>query len=340
MAHRVFHAWNGTEGEIGAEITAIAPCPISQDHAAVVVSNRDRHGYPLRTVISKASGLVYVDPQPPAEAIDDFYRHWYRLFYKASAMPKWKHTARNAFIAGQRVEKLNHYLPKGATVLDIGTGSGELLYVGKKHGFQMQGLEVDQAYSQFGRSNYGIEIANISLQEAALPADTFDAITIFHVLEHLADPLAAMQKMANALKVGGQLILEVPNVESKDARFAQKWHLGHLYHFNCVTMAALANLCGLSPLVIATCSGKNHTEAVLTKVAEPEPVAWQSIVTGNFEQTWTALQYQSKWGWRDNWFARLDRIRHKFSRNVQEWISALSEPNRRRLVDKVVKKRA
>ncbi len=340
MAHRVFHAWDGTDGEIGAEITAAAACPISGDRAAVVVSNRDRRGYPLRTVISKTSGLVYVDPQPSPDAIDDFYRHSYRLLYKSSSVPKWKHTARSAFIAGQRVEKLEHLVPKGSSVLDIGTGSGELLYVGQKLGYRMQGLEVDQAYSQFGRSHYGVAISNTSLQDADLPADTFDAVTIFHVLEHLADPLGAMRKMTRTLKVGGHLILEVPNVESKDARFAQKWHLGHLFHFNCATMTAMANLCGLSPLVIATCSGKNHTEAILTKVANPAQVDWQPIVEGNFEQTWTALQYQAHSGWRDNWYARLDRIRHKFSRNIQEWLSALSEPNRRRLVDKVAKKRA
>ncbi|PQO31606.1 class I SAM-dependent methyltransferase [Blastopirellula marina] len=339
MAHRVFHAWDGTAGEIGSEITAAAPCPISGDRAAVVVSNRDRRGYPLRTVISKTSGLVYVDPQPPEEAIDDFYRHSYRLFYKSSSVPKWKHTARNALIASQRVEKLNQFVPKGAAVLDIGTGSGELLYVGQKHGYQMQGLEVDQAYSQFGRNQYGVLIANTSLQAAELPPETFDAVTIFHVLEHLADPLGAMRKMTHTLKIGGHLILEVPNVESKDACFAQKWHLGHLYHFNCVTMAAMANRCGLVPLVLATCGGKNHTEAIFIKVAQPPPVDWESIVAGNFAQTWATLQYQARWGWRDNWYARLDRVWHKLSRNIRERLSAFSEPNRRRLVDKVVEER-
>ncbi|PQO31987.1 class I SAM-dependent methyltransferase [Bremerella cremea] len=340
MVHRVFHAWDGTDGVVGSEITASASCPISGDRAALVVSNRDRRGFPLRTIISMASGLVYVDPQPPAEAIDNFYRYSYRLSYKSSATPKWKHTARNAFIAGQRVERLEHYVPKGGTVLDIGTGSGELLYVGKKHGFVMQGLEVDQAYSQFGRSNYGVQISNTSLQDAKLPAEKYDAVTIFHVLEHLANPLGAMQKMAHTLKIGGHLILEVPNVESRDARFAQKWHLGHLYHFNCATITAMANLCGLVPTVVATCAGKNHTEAVLTKVINPPPVDWQSIVAGNFEQTWGTLQFQARWGWQQNWYARFDRTRHKLTRNVKEWVSAFSEPNRRRLVDKVVKKRA
>lgn len=340
MVHRVFHAWNGDDGTIGKEVVATSACPISGNHAAVVISNRDRYGYPLRTVISKASGLVYVDPRPTNEDLDDFYRHSYRRIYKSSHLPKWKHTSRNAMIANQRVEKLVANLPKGASVLDVGTGSGELLYVGKKHGFEMQGLEVDEAYAQFGRTNYGARIWNTSLQEAELAPESFDAITTFHVLEHLAEPLGAMQKIAQALKVGGIVLLEVPNVESVDCRFSQKWHPGHLFHFNLVTMAALANLCGLKPLVLATCAGRNHTEAMLHKSADPPPLDWEPIVAGNFEQTWQLLRNQAERGWLDNWHKRLDRTRSKFARSVGEWLSALSEPNRRRLVDKVIKKRA
>ncbi|PQO46591.1 class I SAM-dependent methyltransferase [Blastopirellula marina] len=340
MVHRVFHAWNGNDGAIGTDVVATSPCPISGDRAAVVISNRDRYGYPLRTVISKASGLVYVDPRPTNEDLDDFYRHSYRRIYKSSQVPKWKHTARAAMIASQRAEKLVANVLKGASVLDIGTGSGELLYVGKKLGYQMQGLEVDESYAQFGRANYGARIWNTSLREAELAPESFDAITTFHVLEHLADPLAAMQKMARALKVGGVVLLEVPNVESLDSRFSQKWHPGHLFHFNLVTMAALANLSGLQPVVLATCGGRNHTEAMLIKPEQPPPVDWQSIVAGNFEQTWELLRYQAQWGWLDNWHKRIDRTRAKFARSVREWFSALSEPNRRRLVDKVLKKRA
>ena len=339
MVHRVFHAWDGSHGEIGLEIDATAACPISGSHQAVVLHNRDRYGYPLRTVISQASGLVYVDPRPDDDAIDDFYRNSYRRFYKSTAVPKWKHTARNARIAGQRITMVQSLARKGATVLDVGTGSGELLHVGNRHGYQMQGIEVDQVYAQFGRQSYGVQIINQALQHAQLPENHFDVVTCFHVLEHLADPLSALRKIATTLKPGGYLLLEVPNVESLDAGYHQKWHPGHLFHFNCPTIAALANVCGLEALTVHTCDRRSVVGATIVKPSAAPVVDWQSIVESNFERTWKLLISQSQQGWLFNWQARIKRAQNKLSRNIREWTAAITQPNRRQLVDKVAGRR-
>lgn len=340
MSHQVFHAWDGSEGEIGKLIDAQAPCPISGEHAAIVLCDRDRYGYPLRTVISQATGLVYADPRADDESIDDFYRNTYRRFYKSASKPKWKHTARNAFIAGQRVEMIKTMAFKGEPVLDIGTGSGELLYVGRRSGFEMQGIEVDQAYAQFGRKSYGVKIINTSLRKAVLPDDYFKVVTIFHVLEHLSDPQAALAKVAATLRPGGYVLVEVPNVESLDTRFRQKWHPGHLFHFNCCTLPALAAACGLETLSVHTCPRKNVVGATLQRPLTPLEDHWQTFVADNFEHTWELLQTQAKQNWHANWFERIGRARQKLTRNLCEWSVSLSEANRRKLVDKVTRNRA
>lgn len=340
MTHQVFHAWDGLNGEIGMQIDAQAPCPISGQHAAIVLCNRDRYGYPLRTVISQATGLVYADPRADNDTIDDFYRSTYRRFYKSASKPKWKHTARNAYIAGQRVEMIKSLVAKRAAVLDIGTGSGELLYVGRKNGFDMQGIEVDQAYAQFGRKSYGAKIINESLRSAILPEQHFDMVTIFHVLEHLPDPKQALTKITATLKPGGYVLIEVPNIESLDTRFRQKWHPGHLFHFNCATLPALARVCGLQTLSVHTCPRRNVVGATLLKSPFPIETDWQPLVAGNFESTWQLLQDQAQQHWHTNWYERLGRVSQKLKRNLREWTISLSEGNRRKLVDKVNRKRA
>ncbi|PQO35798.1 hypothetical protein C5Y96_09105 [Blastopirellula marina] len=340
MTHRVFHAWDGLNGEIGKQIDAQAPCPISGQHAAIVLCDRDRYGYPLRTVISQTTGLVYADPRADNDAIDDFYRSTYRRFYKSASKPKWKHTARNAFIAGQRVEMIKTLAARGAAVLDIGTGSGELLYVGRRNGFDMQGIEVDQAYAQFGRKCYGVKIINESLRSAFLPEQHFDVVTIFHVLEHLPDPKQALSKIAATLKPGGYVLIEVPNIESLDTRFRQKWHPGHLFHFNCCTLPALASICGLETLSVHTCPRRNVVGATLTKPHTPIETDWKTLVADNFKNTWQLLQGQAKQNWYANWYERLGRARQKLKRNLCEWTISLSEGNRRKLVDKVTRNRA
>ncbi len=340
MTHRVFHAWDGSNGSIGQQIEAQAPCPISGNHAAIVLCNRDRYGYPLRTVISQASGLIYTDPRADHDSIDDFYRSTYRRFYKSASKPKWKHTARNAFIAKQRVDMIKMLTGKGSAVLDIGTGSGELLYVGRRGGYEMQGIEVDQAYAQFGRKSYGVKIINESLRTAVLPQEHFDVVTMFHVLEHLPDPQAALAKIFATLKPGGFVLIEVPNVESLDTRFRQKWHPGHLFHFNCCTLSALANLSGFETLSVHTCPRKNVVGTTLRKPTIPIPTDWQTLVAGNFEHTWQLLQAQASQNWYANWYERLGRARQKLKRNLREWTLSMSEGNRRKLVDKVNRNRA
>ncbi|MBA2114618.1 class I SAM-dependent methyltransferase [Bremerella alba] len=340
MVHRVFNAWDGLNGEIGKQIDAQAPCPISGEHASIVLCDRDRYGYPLRTVISQATGLVYTDPRADDDSIDDFYRTTYRRFYKSASKPKWKHTARNAYIAGQRVEMIKTLAAKGAAVLDIGTGSGELLYVGRRNGLDMQGIEVDQAYAQFGRRSYGVKIINESLRNAVLPEQHFDIVTIFHVLEHLSDPQAALAKVSAILKPGGYVLIEVPNVDSLDAQFHQKWHPGHLFHFNCSTLSALATVCGLETLSVHTCQRRNVVGATLTKPFLPTKATWQALVADNFENTLQLLQCQAKQNWHTNWYERLGRARQKLKRNLCEWTISLSEGNRRKLVDKVTRNQA
>jgi len=340
MTHRVFHAWDGSHGEIGKQIDAQAPCPISGEHAAIVLCDRDRYGFPLRTVISQATGLVYTDPRADEDTIDDFYRSTYRRYYKSASKPKWKHTARNAYIASQRVEMIKSLVPRGAAILDIGTGSGELLYVGRRNGLEMQGIEVDQAYAQFGRRSYGAKIINESLRSAELPEQYFDLVTIFHVLEHLPDPQAALAKVYSVLKPGGYVLIEVPNVESLDTRFRQKWHPGHLYHFNCRTLPALANVCGLETLSVHTCERKSVVGTTLSKPVAPLKVDWQRYVAQNFDETWQLLQRQAQQNWYANWYQRLGRARQKLKRNVCEWTLSFSEGNRRRLVDRVTRNRS
>lgn len=340
MTHRVFHAWDGSNGEIGKQVSAEAPCPISGQHEAIVVCDRDRYGYPLRTVICTATGLVYADPRADNDSIDDFYRNTYRRYYKSASKPKWKHTARNAFIASQRVEMIKTLVPKRTAVLDIGTGSGELLYVGRKNGLDMEGIEVDQAYAQFGRKSYGVKIINQSLRNAVLPDNHFGLVTIFHVLEHLPDPQAALSKIHATLKPGGCVLVEVPNVESLDARFLQKWHAGHLFHFNCRTLPALASVCGLETLAVHTCPRRNVVGATLMKPWVPIELEWQTMVADNFENTWRLLQDQAKQNWYSNWYGRLGRAGQKLQRNLSEWSISLSEGSRRKLVDKINRNRA
>jgi len=323
-----------------ATIQTTQPCPLSGDYTAVVVANRDRRGNPLRTVISRRSGLVFVDPRPTSEELAQFYLRHYRNVYKSSSLPSWKHTARAAGVAQLRMGMIRHIAPPGSRILDVGTGSGELLYVGQQHGYQMEGIEIDPRYAEFGRRTYGVELRTQSWEDLSEPPETFDVVTIFHVLEHLENPVRVLGKLSRLLRPGGKLIVEVPNVESTATSFSQKWHYGHLYHFNVASMLALGNRCGLQADYFATGQENGLVCVVFTRKTSNATVSEEFDLGGNFEQTLDFLKKQSSQSVAQDWTSRIARTRTKLVRNFREFAASLTTRSRKQLVDQLSRKAA
>ncbi|MEX1039906.1 MAG: class I SAM-dependent methyltransferase [Pirellulaceae bacterium] len=327
--------WDGVDGTRGQRIQATIPCLLTGGRDAVVVATKDRHGNPLRSVISTASGLVYTDPRPDQAWFKQFYRDKYRESYKGSATPVAKHTARAAKVARNRINELAEHIPAGSRVLDLGSGSGEFVYLGGKLGFDTVGVELDAAYAQFARDNYQVEIHSTDAESLALPHESLDCITSFHVLEHIVDPLSLLKSMARFLRPGGIFRLEVPCVETQHSTFRSRWHVGHLYHFNPATFQAMAVRAGLVPTKVWTNEGSRVVHAILTKPEVPHSEPIERILAGNFDRIWPQLDTQATWsGWQ---VARsLDRFRSRIARTLREKCECYGQTNRRQLVDDIV----
>ena len=134
-------------------------------------------------------------------------------------------------------------------VLDIGAGTGAFAHAMQQAGWQVTGLEPDAATRQRSKELYGL-----SLQPTeglfALPAAGFDAITLWHVLEHVHELQAYVQQFKKLLKPGGKLLVAVPNYTSHDAAvYKQYWAAydvpRHLYHFSPASMQQLLQQHGL-----------------------------------------------------------------------------------------------
>jgi SAM-dependent methyltransferase len=119
----------------------------------------------------------------------------------------------------------------------------------RRRGWRVLGIERNEAVAETARRALGIEIVATPIE--SLPADAqFDLIIMFHVLEHIGDPLTLLRECAKRLAPGGRLITNVPNFSSWQSRFAgSKWlHLDvprHLVHFTPQTLAATLDRAGL-----------------------------------------------------------------------------------------------
>jgi 2-polyprenyl-3-methyl-5-hydroxy-6-metoxy-1,4-benzoquinol methylase len=133
---------------------------------------------------------------------------------------------------------------KQGKLLDIGCGTGYFLATMQKAGWQVQGIEADEKARNFAQQTFQLEV-KLPNEIENLPANTFDIISLWHVLEHLHDLHGYMSQIKRVLKTKGTLLIAVPNYVSYDAKhYGNHWAAydvpRHLWHFCPTAMATLA----------------------------------------------------------------------------------------------------
>lgn len=134
-------------------------------------------------------------------------------------------------------------------ILDVGCGTGAFLNTMQQAGWNCTGLEPDEAARSKARALYNIE-AQPSERIYSLQPQTYDAISLWHVLEHVHELHEYVDQLKNLLAVNGRLFIAVPNYTSHDAAvYKENWAAydvpRHLYHFSPASMKKLMNAHGL-----------------------------------------------------------------------------------------------
>jgi len=142
-------------------------------------------------------------------------------------------------------------LEKGS-LLDVGSGTGSFANEMKQAGWLVTGLEPDADARTVGKQLYNVELADIN-QFYNLPVSSYDAITMWHVLEHVHDLQGYVAQLKSLLKENGKFFIAVPNYTSKDAAiYKEHWAAydvpRHLYHFSPQSMQVLMEKHGLKIL--------------------------------------------------------------------------------------------
>lgn len=145
----------------------------------------------------------------------------------------------------RKVEEVNG--GRKGRVLDIGCGRGLLLQQFKKRGWEVQGTELDDKSAAYPRDVLGLPVKTGELLEMNFPDEHFDAVIMWHVLEHVPAVATLMAEVNRLLKPGGLFLVGVPNFGSIEARFAKSgwFHLDvprHLNHFTkCILLKHLSS---------------------------------------------------------------------------------------------------
>jgi 2-polyprenyl-3-methyl-5-hydroxy-6-metoxy-1,4-benzoquinol methylase len=224
------------------------PCKICHAAEASIIGTEDRDGSPLTTVICTGCGLVHTHPVPTLEELTEYYTLHYRQSYKNTHAPKPKHVLRAGQAALERLERLASHVPAGGTLLDVGSGGGEFVYLATKAGYQASGLEPNEGYADYARAQYGIPVQPGTWESATIAEERLDVVTMHHVLEHFQYPLSALIRIHSWLKPGGHLAIDVPDLESRRHSPGTQFHYAHIYNFNHVSLKAVARKAGFTPV--------------------------------------------------------------------------------------------
>jgi SAM-dependent methyltransferase len=138
----------------------------------------------------------------------------------------------------------------GGKILDLGCSSGGFLASLKGPEWTLCGIEMSDVVAKKAAAKSGAEIFVGDILDAPYPPGTFDAITCFHVFEHLYRPRDVLAKVSQWLKPGGVFYTLMPNIDSAGARiFKSYWYAlelpRHLYHFSPASLRYLAKSVGL-----------------------------------------------------------------------------------------------
>jgi SAM-dependent methyltransferase len=200
--------------QAGVESTTAAEAPASglpREHveACGVCGAAERAPFqPNADVVEcMACGALYVSPRPTAAAIAEFYSrsghydHWDR---EPGRVAMWR----------RRTERIAKLVPPNSLLLDVGTGQGDF-GAQAKSSFRFEATEVSSEGARLARERHGLTVHEGDLLDLDLPKSHYDAITMWHVLEHVADPRKTVAKCISLLKPGGVLAVAVPNTDTK-----------------------------------------------------------------------------------------------------------------------------
>lgn len=151
-----------------------------------------------------ACDVLYVSPRPTAEAIAAFYSAPGRYAH-------WDAQRGRAAMWRRRLERVRRLVPSGR-LLDVGTGQGDFGAAARAH-FDFEGTEISAEGVRVARERHDLAVHEGDLLGLALASDRYDAVTAWHVLEHVANPGAVAAECARLLRPGGILAIAVPNAD-------------------------------------------------------------------------------------------------------------------------------
>jgi 2-polyprenyl-3-methyl-5-hydroxy-6-metoxy-1,4-benzoquinol methylase len=201
-------------------------------------------------VSCKSCGFKFTNPRPDNSVLGSYYKAESYVSHtnsKKGIVNKLYHAVRN-YTLKSKIKLVSSYVSRG-TMLDYGCGTGMFLNVCKNDGWETYGMEPDDNARRMSIEK-GLDVFSDKDKVSNRIADKkFNAITLWHVLEHVTDMEATLSFFKSKLNNDGVLIIAVPNHVSYDAQYYKAFWAAydvprHLHHFDINSMTSLVEKAG------------------------------------------------------------------------------------------------
>ena len=206
-----------------------------EDKSFITVKDFSVSGESFSLLLNEEYQILKTHPQPTLDKLGSYYEFEDYISHtdgKRTLFEKMYHFIKRKAIR-DKVSLINSYQPLKGRILDIGAGTGDFLLECKNQNWEILGIEPNDKAKGIAVGK-GIKFGD-TIEK--LESNSFDVITMWHVLEHVPDVEHQVAELKRLLKPSGTIIIAVPNFKSYDANHYKEFWAAydvprHLWHFS------------------------------------------------------------------------------------------------------------
>lgn len=220
-------------------MTTLESCPICasntfENHLDVIDHMITKQQFSI--VRCTSCGFHFTNPRPSSNTIGNYYNSEEYVSHSSTkkGLINYLYNLVRVKTLKQKVAWIQD-VATGNELLDIGCGTGHFLKVANRKGFHGIGLEPDESARNYAINEHQLKVCPIG-ELYTFRENTFDVVTMWHVLEHVYNLNEDIAQIKKLLKPNGYIFVAVPNMNSFDAKHYKSFWAAydvprHLYHF-------------------------------------------------------------------------------------------------------------